>query len=72
MRNEYKKWKKDQQICLQIRDTEVSYTVPDIGVPEGTWSKDGWELDPVAVPPRVRILPVQLVAIIIKYAFLFS
>ena len=71
MKDEYRGKEKGPCVLLHIRDNEVSYTVPDhTGVPEVAWQNNGWELIPLATPPRVRAFTI--VDMFTTYMFSFA
>ena len=54
MRLEYGGQEKGPSTTACIKDDHISLDVlPDIGIPKGTWTKNGWELIPLVRPPTV-------------------
>ena len=54
MRCEYAGKEKGPAVTACISDDHISLDVlPDLGIPEGAWMKDGWELTPLVQPPTV-------------------
>ena len=42
--------KKGLEIQACLKERRVSLHIPDIGIPESTWEKDGWNLTPLTSP----------------------
>ena len=42
--------KKGLEIQACLKEKTVSLYIPDIGIPESTWEKDGWKLTPLTSP----------------------
>ena len=54
MRLEYGGKEKGPSTTACISDDHISLDVlPDLGIPEGSWTKNGWELTPLVQPPTV-------------------
>ena len=56
MRFEYGGKEKGPSTNACIKDDHISLDVlPDLGIPKGAWTKNGWELTPLVQPPVVSI-----------------
>ena len=55
MKLEYGGKEKGPSTTAYISDNHISLDVlPDLGIPEGAWTNNGWELTPLVQPPIVN------------------
>ena len=57
MRTTYEREEKGPSMSASIKENEISLNFkPDLDCSRGTWEKDGWELQLLIRPPKVRII----------------